>query len=143
MTRSCTCVICEVAGKRGISSFVATTVSSCVSSKKIVGVSWAFHPVELVSSGEASPAGVATKLARRLCGLPSIPREAYVAMLVSVSRGNEGGVAECVAITAGEVCVRVGGNVGMLSVLLAISPRGECVAGNALSGALEVRAFHG
>ena len=59
LRNSCTCVTCEVAGNRGTSSSAATTVSSCVSSRKIVGVSWAFHLVELVASGEATPAGVA------------------------------------------------------------------------------------
>ena len=63
LRNSCTCVTCEVAGNRGTSSSAATTVSSCVSSRKIVGVSWAFHLVELVASGEATPAGVAGKLA--------------------------------------------------------------------------------
>ena len=93
--------------------------------------------MDSVSSGEASPAGVATKLARRLCGVPSIPREACVAMLLSVSRG-ESGVTECVACPAGEVCVGRGGSVEMTSVLLAVSPRGECVSGNAVSRSLEV-----
>lgn len=141
LRNSCTCVTCEVAGNRGTSSSAATTVSWCVSSRKIVGVSWAFHLVELVASGEATPAGVAGKLAGRLRGLPSVPREAYVAMLVGVSRGGESGVAECVALTAGEM--GIGGKVEMVAVLLAVSPRGECERGGVVSGVLEVGVSRG